>query len=57
MGDLIEAIAFRYQADRQKIRGKVIDTLSKQFTIKITDPKEYAGYTRFVFYDEDFTIL
>lgn len=55
--DVGDTIEYHFEAYDQVLRGKVIDLLSTQFTIRIHDPERFKDKTHFIFYDENYSII
>lgn len=55
--DVGDIVAYHVIAYDTEIRGKVIDLLSSQFTIRITHPEAFKNKTYFLFYNDDYVIV
>lgn len=52
-----DTISYHFEAYDTVLVGKVIDLLSKQFTISIQQPESFKDKTHFIFYDELWEVI
>lgn len=55
--DIGDIVAYQSITHDTEIRGKVIDLLSRQFTIHIQSPKNLRHKTLFLFYNDDYVLI